>query len=218
MQLKQKNNVNNDLEIAHELRRGILALGLTDEPGKLQKLIDYLSLLQKWNKVYSLTAITNCSDMVKYHLLDGLTVVNHLGQVQNLIDIGSGMGVPGVIIAIWQPEILVTVLDSNQKKTTFLRQVAIELDLKNLTVVNSRVEEFKQKQKFDVAISRAFTDALLFIQLAKDLVKTDGQILLMKSQKILSEVEQIAKYKYVVIKLFIPGSDDVRYLLKIELT
>ncbi|MFN7093835.1 MAG: 16S rRNA (guanine(527)-N(7))-methyltransferase RsmG [Burkholderiales bacterium] len=200
------------------LASGILELGLELNEGKLLQLITYTQLLLKWNKVYSLTTITNTERIIKYHLLDGLTVIPHLAASTSLIDIGSGMGVPGVIIAIWCPELSVTVLDSNQKKAAFLQQVAIELGLTNLTVINQRVEQYKPEAKFDLAISRAFANSHLFLQLAKHLLKPGGTILAMKSQKVQAELAELVEYKCRVIPVTIPGSLDARYLLEIKLS
>lgn len=201
------------------LKSGASELGVSLTPEKINKLLSYLQLLLKWNKVYSLTAITELDKMLTHHFLDGLTVINYVNSFQNIIDVGSGMGVPGVIIAICCPEIGVTAIDCNAKKTAFLRQVAIELSLKNLQVVNMPVEKFNPAQKYDLAISRAFANSTLFLNLIRHLFLERVTALAMKSQNAIVEIEEIQKldkYNCELIPVIIPGILDKRYLLKIE--
>jgi 16S rRNA (guanine527-N7)-methyltransferase len=190
------------------LDNGIRELGLMADDQKIDQLIAYASLLQKWNKVYSLTAITKPEHIITHHLLDGLTVIPHIKEAKMIIDVGSGMGVPGVVLAIWNPSSQVVLLDSNQKKCTFLRQVVIELGLKNVDIVYARVEEYISVQKFNIIISRAFASTQLFMELTRHLLADDGYFLAMKSKvdEIVENCEQI--------KVKIPGIDDERVLLK----
>ncbi|HLX52415.1 MAG TPA: 16S rRNA (guanine(527)-N(7))-methyltransferase RsmG [Aquella sp.] len=190
------------------LTNGIKELGLIPDEQKISQLIAYAGLLQKWNVVYSLTAITRTEHIITHHLLDGLTVVPYLANARRIIDVGSGMGVPGIVLAVWNPSIQVTLLDSNQKKCIFLKQVVIELGLKNVGVVCVRVEEYVPVQKFDIIISRAFASHELFIQLTRHLLAEDGYFLAMKSKvdEIVESCEQI--------KVKIPGVSDERVLLK----
>lgn len=190
------------------LTNGIKDLGLFPNEQKISQLISYVQLLQKWNKVYSLTAITKTEHIITHHLLDGLTVVPYITDAKRIIDVGSGMGVPGIVLAVWNPGVQVILLDSNQKKCTFLKQVLIELGLKNVDVVCARVEEYIFEQKFNVVISRAFANMQLFIQLTGHLLADDGYFLAMKSKadEIVVNCEQI--------KVKIPGVSDERVLLK----
>lgn len=187
---------------------GILALGLAVDKYKVDQLIAYIHLLQKWNKVYSLTAITDTRHIITHHILDGLTVVPYISNANSIIDIGSGMGVPGVVLAIWNSCQKITLLDSNQKKCIFLKQVAIELGLKNVSVQNIRVEEYKPSIGFDIVISRAFANTQLFITLSSHLLTTGGYFLAMKSRT----QEKIVNCTSIKVK--IPGIDDERVLLK----
>jgi 16S rRNA (guanine527-N7)-methyltransferase len=190
------------------LTNGIKELGLIPDEHKIDQLLAYTTLLQKWNKVYSLTAITGTKHIITHHLLDGLTVVPYITDEAHLIDVGSGMGVPGVVLAIWNPSIQFTLLDSNQKKCTFLKQLVIELDLKNIEVVCARVEEYTPQQKFDVIISRAFASTRLFLELTGHLLANNGYWLAMKSKA----DEKVADCEQIKVK--IPGVDDERVLLK----
>lgn len=199
----------------YSLENGIVNLGLGLNQDKIKLLKQYVALLIKWNKVYSLTAITNEQQIIIYHLLDGLTVINHLfSGLHNIIDVGSGMGVPGVIIAICRPDINVWVIDSNSKKTAFLQQVAIELRLANLHVLCGRVEDHQPLVCYDMAISRAFSDASLFLEKIQHL---NVQLsMLMKSSKVYAELDSIKQqWSYDLIELELPGVSDKRYLLKI---
>lgn len=190
------------------LRNGIKELGFAVDEQKINQLLEYTRLLQKWNKIYSLTAINQTNQIITHHLLDGLTLVPYIADNKRIIDIGSGMGVPGVVLAIWRPLISITLLDSNQKKCAFLRQAAIELGLRNVDVVNSRVESYEPKAKFDIIISRAFASTSLFIQLSRHLLVTDGYFLAMKSRT----DEIVVNCKQIKVK--IPGVGDQRVLLK----
>ena len=153
--------------------------------------------------------------MIIYHLLDGLTTIKYLDEFSSIIDVGSGMGVPGIIIAIWCSDKKIVVLDSNHKKTAFLKQTVIELSLENIEVICSRVEDYIPQNPYDLAISRAFSSSKLFISLARHLVK--NTLMLMKSHKVDSEIDQITDHKYNILEVNLPFCDDKRYLLKIEL-
>lgn len=197
------------------LASGLSELGLAPDKMKIDQLIAYTNLLLKWNKVYSLTAITKKSQIITHHLLDGLTVVPYINETSRIIDIGSGMGVPGVILSTWYPDCQVTLLDSNHKKCAFLQQVAIELSLPNVQIVAKRVEDYIPADKYDTIISRAFANTRLFIQLSSHLLKDDGSFIAMKSKPELNELNEIIT-NCEQIKVKIPGVDDERVLLRIK--
>lgn len=201
---------------SQQLLNGILELGLIPDINKINLLLQYVKLLLKWNKTYSLTAITKFEQIIILHLLDGLTVIPHLGDAKRIIDVGSGMGVPGVIIAIWCPDVQVYALDSNHKKTAFLQQLAIELGLSNFKVICSKVENHMPHSLYDLAISRAFTSSDMFIKLTAHLLSKHGLWLLMKSQKVQHELDNVTQYRHSLTQLSLPGCLDKRYLLKIE--
>jgi 16S rRNA (guanine527-N7)-methyltransferase len=167
------------MSLAQELERGIVELGLELSPEAQQKLLDYLALLQKWNKVYNLTAIRNAGQMISHHLLDSLAVLPHLSPGRWL-DVGCGAGLPGLVLAIAQPGWKFTLLDSNSKKTSFVQQAAIELGLHNVSVCCARVEELVVKEKFDGIISRAFAETADFVKLTRHLLAEQGRWVAMK--------------------------------------
>jgi 16S rRNA (guanine527-N7)-methyltransferase len=167
------------MSLARELQRGIVVLGLELSPEAQQKLLDYLALLQKWNKVYNLTAIRDAGQMISHHLLDSLAVLPHLSPGRWL-DVGCGAGLPGLVLAIVQPDWKFTLLDSNSKKTSFVQQAVIELGLQNVSVCCARVEELEVEEKFDGIISRAFADTADFVKLTRHLLAEQGRWAAMK--------------------------------------
>ena len=137
------------------------------------KLIAYLDLIQKWNRIHNLTALRDPAKMLSHHLLDSLAVNPYI-KVQNLLDVGSGAGLPGIPLAIINQDMHVTLSDSNKKKSVFQQQVVIELGLRNVTVVSGRVESMKVEKQFDGIISRAFSEMNLFIELTRNLLAKNG--------------------------------------------
>lgn len=167
---------------AARLHAGIEQLGLVLNPLTERRLLDYIELLSKWNRVYNLTAIREESEMVSQHLLDSLSVLSQLDGdvIRTLADIGSGGGLPGIPLAITQPQIKVALIESSQKKASFLQQAKIELDLRNVSVHCIRVQEFRTNALFDRVISRAFSSLKEFIFQSSHLLAVGGRLLAMK--------------------------------------
>ena len=165
-----------------KLQSGLLEMGLQIDAEKQAKLIAYLLLIDKWNKVHNLTAIRDPLEMVTLHLLDSLSVLPHVQArtPKYLLDVGAGAGLPSIPLAICMPELQVTAIDSVAKKTSFMRQVKGELGLSNFQVEGGRVEVLKKDVKFDVIISRAFSEIGLFVKLTKHLLASHGLWLAMK--------------------------------------
>lgn len=197
------------------LADGLSALGIILPQSTQQKLLDYLALLVKWNKVHNLTAVRDQDEMVTLHLLDSLAVLPHLACT-NLLDVGSGAGLPGIPLALVRPDLSVTVLDSSHKKTTFQRQVKVELGLENLEVVCNRAEEYQPQQKFDCIISRAFSDIAEFIKLTTHLLVEDGHWLAMKGVYPYDELAQVKGVTFEVTPLEVPGLQAQRHLVFIR--
>jgi 16S rRNA (guanine527-N7)-methyltransferase len=196
-----------------ELTLGIEQLGILATDDQQKKMLSYLSILQKWNKVYSLTAVRDIEQMVSLHLLDSLAVLPYLWPGRWL-DVGCGPGLPGIVLAILQPQWAFTLLDSNSKKTSFVQQAVIELGITNIQVCCNRVEDWQVEEKFDGIISRAFADVAEFTQLSRHLLKQEGSWVAMKGQPkeelhrlpINIEVKQ-------VVPLQIPGLEASRCLV-----
>lgn len=198
------------------LARGIAELGLEIKPEKQQMLLDYLALLQKWNKVYNLTAIRNAEQMVSHHLLDSLAVLPHLWPGRWL-DVGCGAGLPGLVLAIARPDWKFTLLDSNSKKTSFVQQAVIELGLVNVTVCCARVEELKSDEKFDGIISRAFAETADFVILTRHLLADKGRWAAMKGAPE-QELQHLPGNVLVerIIPLSVSGLDAARCLVLLK--
>ena len=202
-----------------QLFRGLDALGVELARVQIEKLLAYVALLAKWNKVHNLTAVREESRMVSHHVLDSLAVLPHIAAEQ-MLDVGSGGGLPGIPLAIARGEMRVTLLDSNKKKSTFLKQAAIELELVNVRVVSSRVEEFEYPPGFDVVISRAFSDLGEFVLAARHLVTAGGLLAAMKGVYPHEELTHLPAGFSLKrsIPLEVPGVNAKRHLLLVGAT
>jgi 16S rRNA (guanine527-N7)-methyltransferase len=197
------------------LANGIAEMGLAVSRETQEKLLTYLALLQKWNKVYNLTAVRDPLEMVTLHLLDSLSILPYI-KTKNLLDVGSGGGLPGIVLAICKPELQVTTIDTVQKKVIFMRQVKGELGLDNLNVVHARVESYQPAEKFEAIISRAFSDLALFVKLTKHLLTNNGQWLAMKGQVPADELAALSFKPSKLLKLEVAGLQAERHLLVFE--
>lgn len=184
----------------------------------------YVNLLIKWNTIYNLTATIDFNSIVNEHVIDGISTVPYL-TANRIIDIGSGMGVPGILVAICCPEKSVSLLDSNGTKTAFLRQVQIELQLSNVNIINSRVEDYHPEKKYEIVISRAFAKSVLTLQLCKNIIDSNGFYLLLKSKTIDIEIRELNDlFHNISCEIIVPEINNIlyntkeRYLLKISAT
>lgn len=205
------------MDQATQLTQGLEALGI-DLPAATQgKLIAYLALLQKWNKTFSLTALRDPALAVSHHLLDSLAILPFVGDGP-LLDVGSGGGQPGIPLAIVRPALRITLLDSNSKKTAFLRQAAIELDLPNLAVHCGRVEQYQPPETFALIVSRAFSELADFVDLSRLLLAPDGRWLAMKGVWPHEEIARLPDDACVeaVHRLDVPGVDGERHLVVVR--
>ncbi len=173
-----------------QLQEGAAAMQLNLSIEQQEKLLAYLDLLKKWNSTYNLTALRDEELMLSHHVLDSLTLAPFVAHAKTLIDVGSGGGMPGIPTAIYHPDLQITLLDANSKKTSFLQQAIIELGLSNVTVVTGRVEALLN-QDFDVVTSRAFAELRDFVALTKQLVAKEGQWVAMKGVYPYEEIAQL---------------------------
>ncbi len=210
--------MNSTPSLAQKLARGIEQLGVEVTPEVQQKLLIYLALLQKWNKVYNLTAIRQPEQMVSHHLLDSLAVLPHLWPGRWL-DVGCGAGLPGVVLALMRPEWIFTLLDSNSKKTSFVQQAVIELGLRNVIVCCARVEDWQPGKHFDGIISRAFAETADFTAQTRRLLAQEGRWVAMKGMPN-QELERLPADVRVerIIPLQVPGLDAARCLVILKAT
>lgn len=205
------------MSVEQQLKAGIAALGLALADGAEQALLDYLALLDKWNRVYNLTAVRDAGRMVSHHLLDSLAAVPHF-RGEAVLDVGSGGGLPGIPLAIARPDLKVTLIDSVAKKTAFLLQAKAELGLANLTVVTGRVEDYTPETGFDEITSRAFSDLREFVTLTRPLLKPSGRWLAMKGLYPHEEIVSLPPDVKVSADhaLAVPGLDATRHLIVLE--
>ena len=200
--------------VENNLCSGLQSLALLLNEKQIQQLLDFINLIAKWNKTYNLTAIRNLDDMVSLHLLDSLAILPFIAG-NRVIDIGTGAGLPGIPLAICSPYIHFTLLDSNAKKTRFVQQAVLELNLTNVTVYHQRVEDFLPEQLFETVLTRAFTNLADIVRLTNHLLTNKGVLLAMKGQYPESELIDL-KANATVIPMTIPGIAAQRCLVKIE--
>ena len=199
------------------LSAGLAALGFSLDAEAQERLVAYLALIEKWNRVYNLTAVRDTEQMVPQHLLDSLAVAPHL-RGNTLLDVGSGAGLPGLPLALARPETWVTLIESSHKKSAFLKQAAMELALPNVEVVNARVETWDAPRTYDVVVSRAFSDLAEFATLAGRHVAPGGVLVAMKGVHPYEELAQLPPpYRMTaVIPLEVPGLAAQRHLVLME--
>ena len=200
------------------LRSGVQALGLVLSDTQIQRLLDYAALIQKWNKVYNLTALRDPADMLTHHLLDSLTAIAPLtrhtqGQPLRVLDVGSGGGLPGVVLAICMPELNVTCVDTVAKKAAFVQQVAVSLKLPNLRGLHARVESLTEP--YQVICSRAFASLPDFATWSRSALAEGGVWMAMKGKHPQDEIDALPQDVKVfhVEPLTVPGLDVERCMV-----
>ena len=200
------------------LGEGIEAMHLDVSPAQQDKLMDYLALMFKWNAVYNLTSLRDPMQMVTHHLLDSLAAVPAFARAQNVLDVGSGGGLPGIVLAIVRPDMKVSMIDTVHKKTAFLTQVKAELGLANVTVYTARVEQLEVSDKFDVITSRAFADLSDFVNWSSHLLADGGRYIALKGVAPKDEQERLpAEWKVDKVEpLDVPRLGAERHLVFIE--
>ncbi|MDO9311816.1 MAG: 16S rRNA (guanine(527)-N(7))-methyltransferase RsmG [Nitrosomonas sp.] len=186
-------------------------------PGLIER---YLLLIEKWNKIHNLTAIRNLQDMLYQHVMDSLAVLPHINGPQ-IIDVGSGAGLPGIPIALARPDWQVSLVESNQKKASFLQQIKIELALQNVAVIGQRIEDIRLDKKVNTIITRAFSGLGEFIDLSRELAVDNDENcrwIAMKANCSESELKQIQSPFSIEksVSLTVPGLDAARQLIVIK--
>ena len=207
------------MKLAKQLEKGLVDIGLSLRDSQLNRLLDYLALLGKWNKTYNLTAISDPEKMLYYHLLDSLAIHDRISPGQSALDVGSGAGLPGVPLAIALPGSKWTLLDSNGKKTRFLQQVLAHCGVDNAVVVKSRVEDYHAAEPFDIIVSRAFASLAKFAGSVVHLCRAETLMLSMKTNLSGDEAGDLNSDSYSMQQtgLQVPGIAEKRNLVSIKL-
>ncbi|MCU7810086.1 MAG: 16S rRNA (guanine(527)-N(7))-methyltransferase RsmG [Candidatus Thiodiazotropha sp. (ex Notomyrtea botanica)] len=196
------------------LQQGSEMLGLALADEEVEKLLQFLTLLAKWNRAYNLTAVRDPLEMVSRHLLDSLAVEPHL-EGKRCLDMGTGPGLPGIPLAVIRPEIEFVLLDSNNKKIRFVRQAILELGLNNVEAVHTRVEVYQPENGFDMLISRAFTSLPNMLDLTAGLRRSDTVLLAMKATVPQDELQTLeVENNCRIIPLQVPYTEGQRCLVR----
>jgi 16S rRNA (guanine527-N7)-methyltransferase len=206
------------LNLRTRLEQGLNDIALPLDEAQIDKLLDYLALLGKWNKSYNLTAITDPVKMLSYHLLDSLAIFDAVKSAGTALDVGTGAGLPGLPLAIAMPDSKWTLLDSNGKKTRFLQQVVAQCNISNAEVVQSRVEDYHAGKPFDIIVSRAYASLSSFAESVQHLSQPETTLLTMKTGLGAEEAEALGSTNYLIEEtmLQIPGIDSTRSLVKLR--
>jgi 16S rRNA (guanine527-N7)-methyltransferase len=196
------------------LEQGIKGLDLVLTENQVEKLIAFIRILTKWNKIYNLTAYIDLKKMITHHILDSLSILPFITQ-KNTLDVGSGAGLPGIPCAIARPSHNFVLLDSNGKKTRFMTQIIGELKITNASVIQVRIENYQPQHCFDNITARAFSSLHKILSLTDHLLCPDGQLLVMKGVYPYKELQEINKSANVH-QLVIPGLHEQRHLVCIQ--
>ena len=197
-----------------QLEKGMQILGFENIPQIIGKLLIYKELLIKWNNSFNLTSVKN-TEIVTHHFLDCLAVIPFINS-STLLDVGTGAGLPGIVIAIVNPDIKVSLIDKVGKKITFIKRIIAELEIKNIETYHDRVELLTSEEKYDGIISRAFSNMEVFIKSTKHLIKSQGVWYGMKSKKILDDEMININDPWTLEKLDVPFLQAERCLVKVS--
>ncbi len=204
-------------ELAAALRGGLQALKLVPDDAQLGTLLRYLRLLGRWNRAYNLTAVRDPLDMVRRHLLDSATALPYLHGL-SVLDAGSGAGLPGLPLAVLNPDRQFTLLDSAGKKTSFLAHVVAELRLANVMVVRQRAELHVPGQPYDTVICRAFADLAGFVHSCGSLAAAGGRLVAMKGRYPEAELAAVPVgwRASEIARVALPGLERQRHIVVLE--
>ncbi|MCI0668554.1 MAG: 16S rRNA (guanine(527)-N(7))-methyltransferase RsmG [Methylococcaceae bacterium] len=197
--------------LSGQLAEGLKQSGIACNPELLSGLLDFLALLSKWNKTYNLTAIRDPLTMISHHLLDSLSLSPYI-RGQRVLDIGTGPGLPGIPLSILHSDKSFVLIDSNGKKTRFVRQAVLELGLMNVEVVQDRVERFKNELLFDTIVTRAFAAMSEILSSSSHLLKDGGRILAMRG-RLPDRETNYPGFRASVIPIRVPGVHAERHIL-----
>ena len=194
---------------------GLNELGYENDFLLTEKLEIYLATLKKWNKVYNLTAINEDSEIITKHFFDSLSVNGFIQNSQRILDVGTGAGFPGLILALFNPDKSFVLVDGVSKKISFLQEMIGKLNLKNVIAVHIKVEEYKVTEQFDIIISRAFAEIKKMIKLTKHLIKVNGKFIAMKGPDVMNELDDL-NLPFVNYDVMVPFLQGTRKIIEIK--
>ena len=194
---------------------GLNELGYENDFLLIEKLEIYLATLKKWNKVYNLTAINEDSEIITKHFFDSLSVNGFIQNSQRILDVGTGAGFPGLILALFNPDKSFVLVDGVSKKISFLQEMIGKLNLKNAMAVHIKVEEYKVTERFDIIISRAFAEIKKMIKLTKHLIKVNGKFIAMKGPDVMNELDDL-NLTFVNYDVMVPFLQGTRKIIEIK--
>ena len=197
------------------LESGINELGIKIPRNLIDNLLIYNNFLVKWNKIFNLTAIRNQKQIFTHHFLDCLAVMPFI-KSNSILDVGTGAGFPGIVLALCYPEKQLTLVDAVGKKIAFIKQIIGELNLTNVRVIHRRVENMDVAEKFDGIIARAFSEMEMLIKLTQPVIASDGYWYGMKSKKIMNNEMDKIDYHWEIKKIKVPYLDAERYLIQVK--
>ena len=197
------------------ISEGLDELGYENDPLLIEKLEIYLATLKKWNKVYNLTAINEDSEIIVKHFLDSLSVNQYIQNSGRILDVGTGAGFPGLILALFNPEKSFVLVDGVSKKISFLQEMIGKLNLKNVIAVHTKVEQYNVAEHFDIIISRAFADIKKMTKLTSHLIKDGGKFIAMKGPDVMSELDDIS-LPFVYHDVTVPFLEGTRKIIEIK--
>jgi 16S rRNA (guanine527-N7)-methyltransferase len=197
------------------ISEGLDELGYENDPLLIEKLEIYLATLKKWNKVYNLTAINEDSEIVVKHFLDSLSVNQYIQNSGRILDVGTGAGFPGLVLALFNPEKSFVLVDGVSKKISFLQEMIGKLNLKNVIAVHTKVEQYNEAEQFDIIISRAFADIKKMTKLTSHLIKDGGKFIAMKGPDVMSELDDIS-LPFVHHDISVPFLEGTRKIIEIK--
>ena len=210
----RKGRNNASVDPGELLDQGLARLNLTQRLEGDNRLMEYVTELMNWNRVYNLTSVRKPADIITRHILDSLSILGHL-EGSRILDVGTGAGLPGIPLAIACPEREFVLLDSSSKKLRFVQQTLGILDLDNVTLENCRIDEYRPDELFDTTVCRAFSDLPDYYRFAAPLCHAGGSVLAMKGVYPMTELEclQGSGIEAEVIPLFVPGLDAERHVV-----
>jgi 16S rRNA (guanine527-N7)-methyltransferase len=203
----------------NELRPGLQALGLNLSEEQIKSLLTYCELVEKWNRHFNLLSASDLPRMISRHVLDSLAIAKDLEGSQRILDVGTGAGLPGIPLAIALPDQRFVLLDSNSKKTRFLFQVRLALELHNVDIVNSRVELYQSPEQIDIVICRAFASLSMILRLTRHCFTAETLLLALKGRFPEQEIADLPAGFEIAYKrrLSIPGNDSERHVIAVRI-